>query len=90
LIQKQGENCLCFPNQNQQPIQRKERLKEHYYRASSSYNLRETKRNSKEILAAVKTEKEEKPQREKFERVLRLLKKSCERGSYLFILIWVA
>jgi hypothetical protein len=89
-IQKQGENCLCCPNQNQQLIQRKEGLKELYYRASSSYNLRETNRNDKEILAAVKTEKEEKPPWEKFERVSRLLKESCEGGCPLFILIWTA
>jgi hypothetical protein len=50
---KTGKEMICCPNKNQQPFKRKEGLKELYFRASSSYNPRET-RWTRGFLAATK------------------------------------
>jgi hypothetical protein len=56
---KRGKEKICCPNKIQQPFKRKEGLKELYFRASSSYNPRETRWSNKRIPCCNKTEKKE-------------------------------
>jgi hypothetical protein len=77
---------ICCPNKNQQPFKRKEGLKELYFRASSSYNPRETRWSNKRIPYCNKTEKkEEKEGKLPRERLKKFL---CEWGP--FIHKWMA